>query len=153
LHPPADQPPDEIDQIIEGYAESFDQKVWDIELNLSPSSPFRIFQLANTVGDSSEFLGYLIPTACTLASAVADTTTLSVSITTATAPLWSTGVDDWYGDRAFIRVGGEQMLVKGVAGAVNPQTLTVTRGAHGTTAATHVAGTVVEFVTPGVLGL
>lgn len=149
LHPPSDMPPDIIDQIIEGYTETLDQFRWEVELNLSPFLPYRVFRLALPTGDTDEFLGYLIPTTCVLAEEL-DASELGVDVTSDV--LWSTTADDW-SPSVPIRIGGEIMLVSAVSGASNPQTLTVTRGAMDTVAATHPNGATVEFVSPGILGL
>jgi hypothetical protein len=149
LHPPLGLPPDIIDQVIEGYTETIDPYNWDVVLNLSPFSPHRIFRTAQAAGDLDEFLGYLIPTTCVLAEDL-DASETDVDVTSDT--LWSTDPDDWT-PVVPVRVGGEIMLVSAVAGGSNPQTLTVTRGAMDTIAATHPSGATLEFVFPGVLAL
>lgn len=52
-------PPDLVDQIIEGYAERINGFEWDVALNLSPYKPYKVFEIADTVADSNEWLGRL----------------------------------------------------------------------------------------------
>jgi hypothetical protein len=47
--------------VIEGYIEVFDAPTWTVELNLAPFAPYGIFEIASDSGDTSEFVGRLIP--------------------------------------------------------------------------------------------
>lgn len=42
INPPADLPPGNIDLIVEGYTESFDQYAWDISFTCTPADPWRV---------------------------------------------------------------------------------------------------------------
>lgn len=45
-NPPADLPPGNIDLIVEGYTESFDQYAWDISFTCTPANPWLVAALA-----------------------------------------------------------------------------------------------------------
>jgi len=129
LHPPADQPPDDIDQVLEGYTESFDQKVWDVDLNLSPFSPHRIFRSAAVSGDSDEFLGYAIPETWMLNN---DMASGDLTLFGSSTPSLSIDSDDWYGGRAVIRIDGEKMIINGAASGMADTFTRVVAGGWGT---------------------
>lgn len=148
LNTPVDDGPDVVEQSLQGYSETLTPFGWRASLNCTPFWPNRIFRVAAAVGDANEFLGYVVPTTCVLAAGT-DTTQTTVSITSST--LWATSADDW-APAVPVAVGGEVMLVSGVSGAANPQTLTVTRSANGI-AKTHSTNDALTFVNPGVLGL
>ena len=140
--------PDQADQILDGYTERLTNLTWDVTLNCSPYTPRHVAVLANTSGDTNEFLGYLVPDTCVLAGNV---TSAAATMDVTSTPLWSTNADD-YGPGIAAAIGGERVRVTGCTGAANPQTLTVARSVNGVVKA-HTAGETLTLADPGVLGL
>ena len=110
---PANMPPDLVDQILEGYTERINSVEWDATLNLSPYKPYKIFELADTTSDASEFVGRLAgDDACALRVAV-DSDDLSF-VFDPNAFRWTEVADDFDPDLK-VRLGGEVVEVSTIA--------------------------------------
>jgi len=145
-HPPGQMAPDNIDAIIEGYTETWDQIFWTADLKTAPFATYRTGTLAADVGDVSEFLLILTPDTLTLAAAV-DTTATSWSVNS--SPLWTTN-SEMFPRR--IMWEGEEIRLTNCVGASAPQTWTVVRSVNGIVKA-HSAGSAGRLINPGVLSL
>lgn len=102
-----DPPPgvvDDIDLILEGYQETFDQYAWTVELYCSPTSRYRIAKLDDTTFGRMDTAGSRLINAVTSSA-----TTLDVETTE--GPEWTTsaGFD--------VGVGGERMTASAIASA------------------------------------
>lgn len=145
---PDDVGPNDPDEVLEGYAEEFDQVSWDLELFLEPASVYRVGGLSNRTGYGVD-APRLDCGGSTLSGAL-DTSTTSVAVTITDNCIWTHA----YGDYP-ITVGAEDMTVMAVsaAGGTYPaqtQTLTVTRGVNGVFLA-HAAGDEVHVKYPIIL--
>ena len=124
--PPDFLPPDNIDQLVQGYGEEFGQFEWRLELNCSPASPWRVlvWQAAGATPDPDAPARFDSGGSTVASSFVAGTgTSLSVAIATG-HPLWTTDSADMPFD---ILVSGVRLRVTAISGASSPQTFTVTQ--------------------------
>jgi hypothetical protein len=139
-------PPNDVQQIVEGWAETLSPFVWLANLNCSPYAPWEVFEVE---GDDNR--GRLELTQ-TLAVAVdTDDTTWSVA-TPGSDPLLTTS-GAFPADFPYdINVGGERVTVTDTSGGSSPQTVTVTRSVNGVVAE-HPAGTPITLWVPGVVAL
>ncbi len=111
-----------VSLLVQGMTWTITQFLLSVSANCSPYEPWRVTQLAQTSGDTSEFLCHLDSASSSLAASVdAGATSLSVQ-TTGGFPLWSTDADDV---PFTIKVGGLSVTVTAVSGSSSPQTLTV----------------------------
>jgi len=102
-----DPPPgvvDDIDEILEGYSESFSQHEWTVELYCSPASRYRIARLDHTT------YGRMDTASSRLVNTVTSSAT-TMDVETVEGPEWSTATGYDLG------VGGERMTVSAVAGS------------------------------------
>lgn len=141
-NPPSQADPGDVDAVIEGWTERWDQVQWEATLNTSPASVYRILELDSAV------LGWLDSDTSTLTADISDSAT-SISVTTTAAELWTTSADEYPTD---IIVGGEVMTVTAVTGGSSPQTFTVVRSVNGITKS-HLAGAEVHAHPATVLGV
>lgn len=140
--PPAWLPPDDIDQMVQGYAETIGMYDWDIVFNCTPGGPWRV----GIIGDAET--GRLDTGGSTLETTV-NSSAASLSVATTTGPLWTTDGGHVPFD---IAMGGERITVTAVSGASSPQTFTVTRSVNGIVKG-HTAGAEISLWQPMVLGL
>lgn len=145
---PDDVGPDDPDEILEGYVETFDQASWDVDAHLEPASVYRVA----TVSSSTAFAPETPRLDCggsTLAAALnASDSAFTVNITDNC--VWTHA----YGDYPVV-VDGEDMLLTSAAAAggaypAQTQVLSVQRGYNGT-AITHAAGAEVHVKNPIIL--
>lgn len=136
-NPPLWVAPEDITQLALGFSETLRNFEHTIEVNCAPESPW------GAAGQYDNFDQRYTSDGSTLAAAL-DTTTTSVSVATATGPLWAYNDGDY-----SIVIGGEAMTVTGVAGATSPQTFTVTRSVNGVVKS-HASGADVELLHPAV---
>jgi hypothetical protein len=110
-HMPANMPKDTVDQILEGYTEQISGFEWNVELNLSPYKPYKVFTLANTTSDTGAFLGRLAPD---------DLCAIRTTITSGATSIeidpnyyrWTTDSDDF---PMTVRFGGETATLSSIA--------------------------------------
>lgn len=110
-NPPTGMAPDTVDLLIEGWVEVFDALTWKVQLFCSPYEPWRVFQLAQTSGDTDPFLGRLAEDEACALRAAATSTALSFLVDP-NRTRWTTVADDFPLD---IRVGGEVARVSSIA--------------------------------------
>jgi hypothetical protein len=94
---PAWLPPGDVDLIVQGYTESFDQYAWDIYFNCTPAGPWSVGVTDDAV------LGKADTDGCQLTTALTSTATAPVVLTTSGLP-WNTSGAQYPFD---LRVGGE----------------------------------------------
>jgi hypothetical protein len=123
-NPPEDIPPDQIDVIIEGYAEVIGFYDWDVDLACAPYRPYKTFVLAEDSGDTDEFLGRLVPDSLELVKA---TTSGATSLVVASAPAFTTAADDY---PLLARAAGEDLTVTACS-VVTPSFVAAGTAAHG----------------------
>jgi hypothetical protein len=120
-NPPPWLPPDTISLMVQGYTETIGVYDWTLTYNCTPGRPW-------TVGIRDDVvLGRRDTAGSTLATAVNATAT-TLSVATATGPLWTTSAADYPFD---LLLGGEVVTVTACTGSSSPQSMTVTRGTNG----------------------
>ena len=120
--------------LAKGINEELKNHTWDIAWTMVPYGPYRNSELLTSVSSGP----YLFVAAHDTIEGIvqtqlnADCTSSATSITakTLSGPLIDTAATN-----LVIKIGGERMTVTAVSGASSPQTLTVTRGLDGYTAA------------------
>lgn len=141
-NPPSGEPPEDVDQLAQGFGEKIDQKTHDIGVNTAPARPWRVPVLdAGTAG------GYRYASDTVTAEALDDSET-GVDVTvSAGQPGWSVA------DGSFdVMIGGERMTVTAVSGTAPTQTFTVTRSVNGVVKS-HATGATVTLFEPSYWGL
>lgn len=113
--------PGTVSQIVEGISHTITPAEWIVTFRCSPFSPWGIARIADETGDGSEFAFRLDTTGSTLASGVSAGAT-SISITTASGPLWSTNSDDY---PLSLSIGGIEVVATACSDPSSPQTVTV----------------------------
>jgi len=135
---PAWMPPDDVQQIVQGYTETIIPSEWNMDINCSPGSPWDVGIWDSSTGPGEARYS---PDLTTLAEDLTTTET-AVDITTATGPEWGTA------DLPYdIVVGGERMTVTAVTGVGAAQTMTVTRSVNDIEK-THLTGAEVRLFHP-----
>ncbi|MGE5826962.1 MAG: hypothetical protein ACM30G_01175, partial [Micromonosporaceae bacterium] len=137
-NPPSQYPPDDIQTILEGYAEVLAQDDWTVRGYLSPYQPNKVFELAETSADQNQWAGRLAgddPAAIRVAIDSDDTSI----VFDPNAFRWTLVADDFDPDPK-VRLGwpGEVVAVSGIS------TTAATFVAAGTAASAHSGN-----VTPG----
>lgn len=109
LRPWALVQPDDLDLMVQGYSESLDQFMWNLDFNTTPASPWDVAWVGDAVTGSSfrEFMQWTDTDGSALAEPLTSTQTTATAITTA-GPPWTPYVRDTPFDW---RVGGEVMTV------------------------------------------
>jgi hypothetical protein len=142
-----DPPPgvvDDIDLILEGYQEAYDQFSWIVDLYCSPASRYRIARL-----DDTQF-GRMDTAGSTLVNALASGAT-SFDVETDSGPEWTTtaGFD--------VNVGGERMAVSTIAGSFSDTFTRSTSNGWGTSTSGHAwsttGGAAADYSVNGTRGL
>ncbi|MFK0140723.1 hypothetical protein [Streptomyces murinus] len=141
-NPPGWLPPDTIDLLVQGYAETLDQFTWTLAYNCTPYGPFRV---------AYESDGRVDTAGSQLAVAMTSTAT-TASVSTTSGARW---VDSAAYPAEFpfdITVGGERMRVTAITGTTSPQTFTVTRSTNGVVKA-QAANADVRLADPAIIAL
>lgn len=141
-NPPAQLPPDSIEQIAQGFTETIGDPEHKIVFSCTPGSPYRVATADDDVLGRADTDGSQLA-----ADASATTTTLSVATTS--GPLWTTDPAEMPID---VITGGEDMTVTAITGSSSPQTFTVTRAINGVAKA-QTAGTDVRMAHSMIPGL
>lgn len=135
-------PPDDIDQLTQGWTETLGPVRWSIGYVCRPAGPWRTAVL----GDATT--GRLDTADSELASGVdADDTTLSVATTS--GQRWTTDPAHFPFDAG---IGGERVTVTAITGTSSPQAFTVVRSVNGVTKS-HSAGAPISLWQPMTIGL
>ena len=152
--PPDRLPPDDIDQLVQGYREEFGQFEWRMELNCSPASPWQV----GVYADDAETPGPAEPkryspynSQVNTSFAAGTDTSLVVEDQTGGNDLWSTSADLPFD----ILVRGVRLRVTAIGAATGAvQTLTVDQTPiNGVTGVTVAVGERVELWAPAVYAL
>jgi hypothetical protein len=105
-------PPEAIDQLLDGYVETFDAgPVWTVEGNGSPARPYDVF----VVEDAER--GRLDTGGSTIAVAVDENST-TLRLATSVGPEWTTDAAypaDFADDSFVVMIGGEAFVVTGLS--------------------------------------
>lgn len=143
---PAYLPPDDVDLLVIGYSERFDQKTHTITFNCLPYEPWNWAVIddtdkrVNTAGST------------TTADFVSGTDT-SMTVATSTGPVWMDSAT-YSSDFPFhIRVAGVVLNVTAISGTTSPQTFTVSTTVVNGVAKTIPSGSAVEVENKAYLGM
>lgn len=110
-----------VQLIVEGIAHQIAGPTWRATLACSPFSPWGVAEVADEASDTGELVWHLDTDGSTLgASRTAGQTSLSVA--TASGPLWTTTADDY---PFYLAVGGVKVRATACTGTSSPQTMTV----------------------------
>jgi hypothetical protein len=107
INPPTPSPPDNITLLVQGYSETFDQFLHEIEYICTPYSPWNVFFASDAVYGYADTDGSLL-------AADVDATTTSLSVMTTDGLPWTTSAGDMPFD---IKVAGEVMTVSAITAA------------------------------------
>ena len=145
---PAWMPPDDVQQLAQGFTEYLSNFRRTVSVNCSPASVWTVgrYALATSTG-SNQFKyssdGTTVRTAMT-------TTQTTMNLTTASGPLWTTEAAQFPID---IIVAGERMTATACSGSTaSTQVFTVTRSVNGIVK-THAVGETVALFRPAVYAL
>lgn len=135
--------------LLVGESESISQYEWRATAHLAPYGPYdHVGELAEDTGDTNPRLLRVVTDGSTLAASVTQGAS-SMSVATASGPLWtrtSQQPDDF---PLTVSVQGIDVVVTAISGSTSPQTFTVTSA---TVTRNLSAGQVVELADPPVLG-
>lgn len=124
--------PDDLDLIILGYSEVFDNVKWTITFNCAPGEPYRVAKYGTSKYDHA---------GSTLAAAI-DTDDTTVQLTTgALDAMWTVDPAAFPFD---LNIGGERVTCTGITGSSSPQSADIVRSVNGVIAS-HLAGTTVRL--------
>jgi len=140
---PAWLPPDGIDELIQGIAESLYVKVFTLAWACVPRSPWAVSFADDPVYGRADTDGSALHAGITSAA-----TSMTVD-TTAGFPLWTTAAADFPFD---VAVGGERITVTNITGSSSPQAFTVTRSVNGVVKA-HSAGEDIRLFFPAIIDM
>ena len=124
--------PDDVDLIVQGYTETFDNAQWLITFNCAPGEPYQVAKFDTARFDHA---------GSTLNAAVTTSATSFALTTAAGDALWTVDPAMFPLD---LNVEGERVTCTGITGAASPQTATVVRSVNGVVAA-HAAGASVKL--------
>lgn len=136
-------PPDDIQQIVQGFTETLSRTEWLIDINCEPGSPWDVAVWDDTSGPGEARYS----SDGTTTTEALDTTETGIDISTPTGPVWSATAVPY-----DIVIGGERMTVTAVTGAGAAQTFTVTRSVNGVVK-THATGAEVQLFKPAIYAL
>ena len=119
--PPAWLPPGDIDLMVIGYSETFNQFLWNISYVCIPYRAWLVAILNDLVYGRADTEGSEL-------SAGATSTATTLSVATTSGPLWTVDPTDFPFD---VTVAGEQVTVTNITGSSSPQSFTVTRSVNG----------------------
>lgn len=103
---------DDVDLIVEGYAEQISQKNWIITFNCAPYQPYKVFELADPTADADPFVGRLAGDDAAIRVAIDDNDT-SIEFDP-NRYRWTTVADDFDPDLR-VRFGGETADISTIA--------------------------------------
>ncbi|HWB36953.1 MAG TPA: hypothetical protein VHA75_13105, partial [Rugosimonospora sp.] len=114
-----DQMADDVDQVLDYYAEAYDATEWRVQLS---GSPGRAYDVAVWEDPLARALRWDSRTSTLAADAAAGATSLSVAFT---GVRWVRAADDAASLPFDIEIQGRQIHVTAVSGTTSPQTFTV----------------------------
>ena len=118
---PVDEALNTVESIVIGIGEDLPPKRRKVTFYCVPADPYRAGVLAETSGDTGDFLGHIETDGSTTDGATA-AGAATFSVATPSGALWTTDSDDFPQD--FV-VGGQRVSVSAISGASSPQTFTV----------------------------
>lgn len=133
-NPPSQALGSAVDVLVEGYTEVIGFRVWRVDFNCSPASPWRVFTVEDPVN------GRLDTGGSELALGVDDAATELLVATDVGSRPWITTAGRPGNFPFAAQLGGEVVKVTAIAGDYSPQTFTIERGVNGITRS-HPAGT------------
>jgi hypothetical protein len=136
-------PPEDIQQIAQGYVEVLTRFGWSITYNCSPGSVWDVAVWDDSAGPGEARYS----TSGTYLEADVNSAATSLAVDTPKGPVWGT-VDLPYD----LMLGGERVRVTAVSGTGRAQNLTVQRGINGILKS-HAMGTEVRLFQPAVYAL
>lgn len=119
--------------LAKGITEELKNHSWDITWAMVPYGPYQTSELSTSTGEFYSFKASQNTIAGVVQTQVNtdfNSSATSISIKTLSGPLLSTSITS-----LVLKIGGERMTATAVSGASSPQTVTVTRGLDGYTAA------------------
>lgn len=123
---PSWMPPDDVQQLAQGFTEYLANFERRIRVNCSPASVWEIARYASaTVSGANQ---YKYSSDGSTVNTAMNTTTTTMSVATPVGPLWTTEAAQCPID---LMVGGERMTATAVSGASSPQSFTVVRSVNG----------------------
>lgn len=145
---PPTQTPAAIDQVLEGWSETWDDTLWNADLNLAPSSTYKVATI-----ETGATVWRIDADGSTLAAACLTGDATVSAATTAANGLWTTTAT-FPADFPFdLDIGGYQATVSGIVGSSSPQTVTISDW-HGAPAGVTIkAGATVKLWKPVTLAL
>lgn len=152
LSPPPQAPPGTVDQIIVGATETYrGRRHWRATLNVSPAAPWTVGVWLDDVttpgpADPSRY----DTDGSELAAAYVAGTDTSISVATASGPLWTTDSGAYPADLA---IGGVRVRATACSGTSSPQTITVQAATINGVTKTVPAGTAVSLWQPAIYAL
>jgi hypothetical protein len=135
-----------VSLLVVGMTHTITKFTWTTTFNCVPFDPWRVAVLAQTSGDTGEFVERLDTSGSAVASTV-DSGASSISVTTTTGPIWTTDPDDV---PLTVSIGGLPITVTAISGSGSPQTFTVDPA---TVTKTLTAGLAVTVWKPPALGI
>jgi hypothetical protein len=146
---PAWLPPDDVQQIAQGFSEYLSNFERRISVNCTPASVWYVGRYSAATSSGSNQSKY---STVSTTNATMTTTATSMSVATNTAlgyALWTTVAAQMPID---LMVGGERMTATAISGTTSPQAFTVTRSVNGIVK-THAVGESVKLFRPAVYQL
>jgi hypothetical protein len=147
---PSHLPPDDVQQIAQGFTEYLANFERTVYVNCTPASPWYIARYSDvlvtvTGGNQSKY-----GSDGTVTTEALDTTETGIDISTPSGPVWTTTAAQFPLD---IIIGGEQITVGGITGTGTAQVMTpCTRSVNGVVKS-HASGATVKLLVPAVYGL
>ena len=145
---PAHLPPDDVQQIAQGFTEYLANFERAITVNCTPASVWDVgvYALATASGAGQSKYS----SDGTVTTEALDATETGIDISTPSGPVWTTVAAEFPFD---ILIGGERITVAGITGTGTAQVMTpVTRSVNGVVKS-HDSGATVTLFTPAVYGL
>ncbi len=115
------QDPKTISVLLEGWTEVIDKFTWHVTMNCSPYDPWRVIEMASNTGDTGAFICHMESDGSSVSSAAPAGST-SLTVATASGPLWTTTADDFPFD---VNIADVHVTVTSISGVSSPQTFTV----------------------------
>lgn len=110
-----------ISQIVPGYTENLASKQHEITFVCVPGVPYEIAEAAADTGDTNPWV-FRADTDGSTVNTLANAGATSLSVATASGPLWTTVADNF---PLYLDVGGIKVRATACSGASSPQTFTV----------------------------
>lgn len=104
--------PDDVDLIVQGYTETFDNTTWLITFNCAPGQPYQVGKFGTSRYDAHG----------SVLTAAIGATDLSFQVSKTGTSLWTRSAAAFPLD---VNIGGERMTVTGVTSSTSPQTFAI----------------------------